>query len=86
MPQQILQQPDGNWCVFSTVVDGLILVDATEEELVDWAGEEAAKNAREDMVRRIRRVKEGTEPFRRQLTYAEAKALDEKNWPDPPEA
>lgn len=73
MPQQIVQQPDGRWCVFSTVVDAIIVYDATEDELVDYFAEQAAEDARRDVRRRIEQAKTRSRPNESMLlTYDEA--------------
>lgn len=46
MTHQIIQQPDGLLCVWSSVVDDFIITGATPEELIDYYAEEAAKEAR----------------------------------------
>lgn len=47
MAHRIVRQPDGLFAVFSTVVGGLVVTDATRDELVEWYAREAAERARE---------------------------------------
>jgi hypothetical protein len=56
---QIIQQPDGRFAVFSTGTDTLVIVDATADELADYYAERAAKNARQSAQRTIDRVRAG---------------------------
>jgi hypothetical protein len=52
---QIIKQPDGKLAIFSSVVDQIIVWDATAEEIVDWfardAAEQAAERTRWDLER-----------------------------------
>lgn len=43
MPRHIYQQPNGKWCVFSTIVDDFLLYDATRDELVTFLLKEERK-------------------------------------------
>jgi hypothetical protein len=52
MGHQIIMQPDGRLCVWSTVVDDLVLYDATPEELLDYYADRAAEEA----VRRTQQI------------------------------
>lgn len=53
MTHQIIAQPDGKLCVFSTTCDDLIVTDATEQELLDFYVALAADTARRDTKRII---------------------------------
>jgi len=35
MSQQIIRQPDGRYAIWSTIVDGFLLLDATRDELIE---------------------------------------------------
>jgi hypothetical protein len=59
MGQQIIQQPDGRLAVFSSEVDGFIILDATPEELLNWRAEQAAERARRDTQRELDHVLAG---------------------------
>ena len=40
MSRQIVKQPDGRYAVWSTVVDGFVLTDATPEDIIeDWVNQ-----------------------------------------------
>lgn len=51
MPRHIYQQPDGRWCVFSTIVDDFLLYDATRDELTDFLLE-GERNRIDDLLDR----------------------------------
>ncbi|RYZ32040.1 MAG: hypothetical protein EOP01_02075 [Propionibacteriaceae bacterium] len=67
----ILVQPDGRLAVWSSVVDSIVVVDATDEEVVAYFADEAARRSRESTVRAIERVRTGQVP-RMHLTWEEA--------------
>lgn len=80
MGHQIIEQPDGKLCVFSTVVDALVIIDASAEELVDYYGREAAAKAREQAQKIIDKVTSGNAKsayYQFTLTYDEAVKIDE---------
>jgi hypothetical protein len=56
---QIIKQPNGKFCVFSTIVDDLILYDGTPKEIEDYYAEEAAEKARDDTRKAIAAVLAG---------------------------
>ncbi|MFI9018719.1 hypothetical protein ACIGZI_32265 [Streptomyces griseus] len=61
--RQIVRQPDGRLAVHSTVVDGLVLYDATADEVADEAADHARETASpqatpEEVAERGRRARE----------------------------
>lgn len=81
MGQQIILQPDGKLCVFSTVEGAFILMDESPDDLINFYGVAAATKAREQTARIIKLVLDGrSEKYYHRLgyTYAEAAALDKK--------
>jgi hypothetical protein len=52
MGRQIIKQPNGKYCIFSSVVDNVILYDMTAEEII----EEWTKEAREDIERKVKDI------------------------------
>lgn len=77
MGQQIIEQPDGKYAVFSSVVDSWILIDATREEIADHFAERAAERSRWDTEREFRRIDEGIR-YAHALTFDEAEELSAK--------
>lgn len=59
MGQQIVQQPDGRFAVFSSITNTFIVLDATEEEVVAFRVEEAVERARKVVRRELEAVKAG---------------------------
>lgn len=59
MGHQIIKQPDGRFCVFSTMVDSIVYTDATAEELADLYAVEAAEKARIETRRITDAVRDG---------------------------
>lgn len=57
MGHQILRQPDGLFAIFSSVVDSIIVYDATADEIV----EHFAARAADDAARRTRQIIEHVE-------------------------
>ena len=82
MGQQIIKQPDGLLAVFSSIVDGFIVVDATPEEILDWRAEQAANDARRATQRELDAVL-ADDPRRVYYqfvrTWEEASEMDRKN-------
>ena len=78
MGHQILEQPDGRLAVFSTVTDSFLLVDGTEEEIIEWYAEEAADQARRRARRSIDQAlgRSGQPPLRTALAWERAVELD----------
>jgi hypothetical protein len=75
MGHQIIRQPDGLLCVYSTIVGQIIVYDATPQELVDYYAQEAAERARRDTRKMIDAVLTGEQPYYQfTMTYDEAVA------------
>lgn len=76
MGHQIIQQPNGMLCVFSTNTDSIILADATPDQLADYYAQRAAEDARRETNRVIEAVLAGKPEkiYTRQfvMTYDEA--------------
>jgi len=76
MSHQIIQQPDGRFCVFSTIVDDVVLTDATEEELIDYYIKKAEQEIRENISEITKDVREGNASnhyYQFAMTYDEMK-------------
>lgn len=77
MSHQIIQQPDGRFCVFSTVVDEIVIWNATPAQLVDHYRQEAADRAEAEARRVIGHVQGGNARkayYQFTMTYDEAVA------------
>lgn len=81
MGHQIIEQPDGKLCVFSTVVDGIIIKDATGQELIDYYAAEAAISARQrtsQIIAYVRNHEPEKAYYQYTMSYDEAVELDRK--------
>jgi len=75
MSHRILQRPDGDYAVWSTVVDDFIHEDMSAEELEAWYVEKEAQKAREHIQERIESWEGGSSPYPSNVgprTYEEA--------------
>lgn len=68
MPRKIVQQPDGRWAVYSTVVEDFVLEDASRDEVLEHEGERA-RERRVEQVERLMDEHEGATS--RGETYAD---------------
>jgi hypothetical protein len=73
MGQQIIQQPDGKYALWSSVVDAFVLIDATPEEIVEhWLAEEATR-LRSRVAEIVQQLNEGKRPYLQfQMSWPEA--------------
>ena len=53
MGRQIVKQPNGKFCIFSTYVDSVIAYDLTSEDVVDFYVEAAAEEAKDRQIKAI---------------------------------
>jgi hypothetical protein len=63
MGRQIIKQPDGRYCIFSTTVDDLIYYDCTAQDLIEISGSEAMQEAEEATKRKIMKVETKKKPY-----------------------
>lgn len=78
MGQQIIQQPDGRYAVFSSITDTFVVWDATPEEIIEWRVEQATEKAREDTQRELEQIQDPTNSrpyFHFTMTWDEALEL-----------
>jgi hypothetical protein len=79
MAWQILQSPDNKFCIWSTVVDDLIMYDMSEEEVIfeykKKFGEEGERRAREIILK----LKNGEKPYG-ELTLTFEEAMEQRTW------
>jgi hypothetical protein len=78
MTHQIIQQPDGLFCVFSSRLDRFSILDATEQELIDYYVEEKIREVRKEMTMLLTQIKSGhSRPSAHfTMTYDDAVAKD----------
>lgn len=66
MAKRLVQQPNGLYAVFSTVVDEFVVEDATMEEVIEFGAEYAAESARREWAGRFKVLESRTEEHRRE--------------------
>jgi len=74
MGHQIIQQPDGKWAVWSTIVNDFIIEDATRAELIADRVSAACLDAIASVEKICDSLQAGGKPYHnRTMTYQEAK-------------
>lgn len=63
MGNQIIRQPDGNYSVWSTVVNDFILSDFPEKELIAYLSAKAYERERETVTKIINHLRDGRRPY-----------------------
>lgn len=63
MAHQIVKQPNGMYCIFSTVVDSVIVYNATEEQLINYYIEKEKKEITERVAKVIKQIEAGEKPY-----------------------
>ena len=63
MAWQVIKQPNGKLCIFSSISDTFLLVDGTEQDIVDFFVEDAVESAKDSAKQVIQRVKEMDKPY-----------------------
>jgi hypothetical protein len=74
MGHQIIKEPSGKFCIFSTATDSIIIYDATAEELIEHYTKEACECEAKRVAAKIKAVDNGDERAYGQftMTYEEA--------------
>lgn len=84
MGRQIILQPDGRFCLFSSVSDGFLLRDVTREQLTEWIVDEAMRDLRERIQHKIDAVASGHPErayYQFAMTWEEACRMHNANFP-----
>lgn len=82
MGEQVVVQPDGRLAVFSSVEDQILVWDATEDEVIERAAENAAEYARVTTRMHVENVRAGRIPRPFGMTWERALAADEAHGGD----
>lgn len=61
--QQIIQQPNGRYCVYSSIVDNVTYYDLDRDELVQAFLECERKSIESDVDRVLQKLKRGQKPY-----------------------
>lgn len=69
-----MKQPDGQWCIFSSVTDAFVLEDAARDEVEEFLLDEQ----RDRIQRRLDETEAGTKPtkYGKRFRYEDAKELE----------
>lgn len=70
MSRQIIKQPNGLYCVFSSVVDNFVMYDADVEGLIEEQVEEFRKRITAGITKTCRRLDEGDKTVYHQFTMS----------------
>jgi len=60
MGHQIIKQPDGKYCVWSTIVEGLILENVTKDDLLHYYLDRAVLEEKQKLAEILKNVDAGT--------------------------
>ena len=63
MGQQIIKQPNGKYCLFSSVVDNVTYYDMTKEVIVEVWTEKAKKDFEEKVNDIVNKLDKGEKPY-----------------------
>jgi 2-iminoacetate synthase ThiH len=63
MAEQIIKQPDGKYCGFSTVTDDAVYYDATKEEIIEDLVDKFRKTTTEQITAVIDALDRGEKPY-----------------------
>lgn len=63
MGRQIIKQPNGKYCVFSTVVDSVVYYNMTQEELVKEFANDYGSYVQEKIIEIIEKLEVGGKPY-----------------------
>jgi hypothetical protein len=75
MSEQIIKQPNGKYCIFSSVVDSVTKYNATEEEIIADYVKDYGEKARADIKYVFKQIESGKKPYH-QFTLTYEKMLD----------
>lgn len=75
MGHQIIKQPNGLYCLFSSVVDAFILLDATPQDIIDEWVNDYREQVTEKVKRIVSELETGGKPYH-QFTMSFAEAVD----------
>ena len=63
MGQQIIKQPNGKYCLFSSIVNNVSYYNLTAEEIIDQWTEDAKRAIKRDVMRVIESLEKGEKPY-----------------------
>ena len=73
MSHQIIRQPNGEYAIFSTILDDFILTNVSPQKIVNFYVEDCRKTKNYEVARVIVSLNKGEEPYAQfTLSYQEA--------------
>lgn len=63
MARQIIKQPNGKYCLFSSIIDNVIVYDATKQEIIDFLIEEQKYEITINVNRQVDNLEKGSLPY-----------------------
>ncbi len=73
MGHQIIEQPNGKFCLWSSIVDDFIMLDATPDDIIKMEVEEASDDINRRIHKIIDQLDRGEKPYyQHTMTYDEA--------------
>jgi hypothetical protein len=63
MARQIIKQPNGLYCVWSTIVDDLVLIDATPQDIINELVQKSSKEHTEFVNSTVDALERGEKPY-----------------------
>ena len=78
MGRQVIQQPNGLWCEYSSISDSFVAWDVTKEQLIEYAMEEVAAKVRKQYEGVFATIESG-HPAYYQFTMTYEEALENHN-------
>jgi hypothetical protein len=63
MGHQIIKQPNGKYCIYSSIVDDIITFNATVEDIINERIEEAKKDIEKEVKGIVEKLNKGEDPY-----------------------
>lgn len=71
MGRQIIKQPNGKYCIFSSIVDNVIMCNATEQDIIDFRVKEHTEKIAKEIKEIIADLDKGKKPYHFAKSYTE---------------
>lgn len=72
MARQIIKQPNGKFCIFSSVVDNIIYYHMEEQDIINFLVEESKKDIEEHVNKIVSQLNECKKPYHQHtMSYQE---------------
>lgn len=63
MANQIIKQPNGKYCIFSSIVDNVTFYNMTEQDIINERVKEAKEKIENDVKETISKLNNGEKPY-----------------------